>query len=348
SWTYGQGLYFCYVFFFAVGYGDFAPITPAGQVVFIIYSLLAVPIMSSLAVQTIEVIFKKTSTRILHREQVAEGVGDGSVDIDNIKEFKNARVFLCTRSGAVDEEKQLPEDVRRRLARNDYRKSHSEFISEGRKRIELRLSKSGFGLGRKVDGDMDDNAEKAAEDRERDWEREEDRILTEYVLELAVELEKHARRLLMGHMNEGSVARMLLKADRNVQLRNIRTLAEQEQETDDEEVDTVPNGDAEHAEHGSEHEHQETAKKAHSNAPTASASDRKPTVNAMMRKYYEEEVDFMPFPSDINERETLEGVARYREAFAGLLAAGSRLMRLKDKEKCFFERQLWKADSEGG
>ena len=35
------------------GFGDFAPITPAGRVVFIVYALMAVPIVTSFAVQTI-------------------------------------------------------------------------------------------------------------------------------------------------------------------------------------------------------------------------------------------------------------------------------------------------------
>ncbi|KAG8784636.1 hypothetical protein FRC12_018470 [Ceratobasidium sp. 428] len=42
SWSYGNSLYFCYVFFLSIGYGDKAPISPAGRVIFIVYSLMAV------------------------------------------------------------------------------------------------------------------------------------------------------------------------------------------------------------------------------------------------------------------------------------------------------------------
>ena len=36
-----------------LGFGDFTPETPAGRVVFIVYALMAVPIVTSFAVQTI-------------------------------------------------------------------------------------------------------------------------------------------------------------------------------------------------------------------------------------------------------------------------------------------------------
>ena len=35
------------------GFGDFTPASPAGRVVFVVYALMAVPIVTSFAVQTI-------------------------------------------------------------------------------------------------------------------------------------------------------------------------------------------------------------------------------------------------------------------------------------------------------
>ncbi|GAO51244.1 hypothetical protein G7K_5352-t1 [Saitoella complicata NRRL Y-17804] len=48
SWTYWDSLYFCYVFFLTIGYGDFTPSSNAGRVVFIMYALLAVPIITTI------------------------------------------------------------------------------------------------------------------------------------------------------------------------------------------------------------------------------------------------------------------------------------------------------------
>ncbi|CCG82310.1 putative Ion channel [Taphrina deformans PYCC 5710] len=53
GWTYGNGLYFSYVFFLTLGFGDYSPATAAGRVIFIVYALLAVPVMTSFAVQSI-------------------------------------------------------------------------------------------------------------------------------------------------------------------------------------------------------------------------------------------------------------------------------------------------------
>ena len=41
GWTYGDSLYFSYVFFLTVGYGDLSPASSAGKVFFVIYALIA-------------------------------------------------------------------------------------------------------------------------------------------------------------------------------------------------------------------------------------------------------------------------------------------------------------------
>lgn len=64
GWSYGNSLYFNYVFLFTIGFGDYYPVTPVGQVVFIIWALMAVPIMSNFVVQTIQTLIGH-ATRVL-------------------------------------------------------------------------------------------------------------------------------------------------------------------------------------------------------------------------------------------------------------------------------------------
>jgi len=167
------------------------------------------------------------------------------------------------------------------------------------------------------------------------------------VLELAVELEKLARRLLLGSMSKNSDAQMLLKADRIVQLRNIRSLAMQEEDrVDDDQDDSRANADGQTHACQEQEKHEENDRDSPGRKEGKEKSKRRPKINAMMKKYYEEEAELMPYPSDMSEQEALELVARYREAFAGLLVAGSKLLRLKDKEEYMFERRYWKKDQD--
>ncbi|OCB89408.1 voltage-gated potassium channel [Sanghuangporus baumii] len=324
SWTYGQGLYFCYVFFLTIGFGDYVPVTPAGRVVFILYSIMAVPIMASFAIQTIQSIFQKFATNLLLRREAKAGIG-----VANLEE-QGQGVTKGT-IDVVDEEKSLPRDVQERLRKNDTRqrlgRTHTDFITSKQKWIDTKLLN---GVPRE---DMENEfnvreAEEGAAEREMEREREEDRILTEYILELAVELEKYARRLLLGHMKEGTNARMLLKADRIVQLRNIKALAAQ-QRSDQDDSQRVDNSSGVQA-----------------SSTSSQDANRRSKMSTLMQKYYEEEADLLPFPADLDEQETLQDVAHYREAFAGLLAAGSRLLRLKDEEKFIFERRFWRGSKE--
>lgn len=48
GWAYGEGLYFCYVFFMTVGYGDYSPKSQLGRVLFIVYAMIAVPTVTFL------------------------------------------------------------------------------------------------------------------------------------------------------------------------------------------------------------------------------------------------------------------------------------------------------------
>lgn len=46
-------MYMVMVLSLTIGFGDYVPVQPAGKVVFIVYALMAVPIVTSFAVQTI-------------------------------------------------------------------------------------------------------------------------------------------------------------------------------------------------------------------------------------------------------------------------------------------------------
>ena len=53
GWSYGDAVYAVMILSLTIGFGDFSPVQPAGKVVFIVYALMAVPIVTSFAVQTI-------------------------------------------------------------------------------------------------------------------------------------------------------------------------------------------------------------------------------------------------------------------------------------------------------
>lgn len=79
GWSYGNSLYFNYVFLFTIGYGDYSP-SAVSQVVFVIWALMAVPIMSNFVVQTIQtlighairVLAMATTQKQLEMEEIEE------------------------------------------------------------------------------------------------------------------------------------------------------------------------------------------------------------------------------------------------------------------------------------
>ncbi|KZT00659.1 uncharacterized protein LAESUDRAFT_665671 [Laetiporus sulphureus 93-53] len=49
NWTYGVGLYFCFISFCTTGYGDYAPASPAGRSIFVVWALFGVGALTILA-----------------------------------------------------------------------------------------------------------------------------------------------------------------------------------------------------------------------------------------------------------------------------------------------------------
>jgi potassium channel subfamily K len=114
GWSYGNSLYFNYVFLFTIGFGDYYPVTPVGQVVFIIWALMAVPIMSNFVVQTIQTLVghatrvlalatsqKKAEQRDIEKEYYETHASYLHLAIENLEGDKDAEKDL---NDEIDEE----------------------------------------------------------------------------------------------------------------------------------------------------------------------------------------------------------------------------------------------------
>ncbi|EIN05813.1 voltage-gated potassium channel [Punctularia strigosozonata HHB-11173 SS5] len=252
GWPYGTSLYFCYLFFLTIGFGDVVPVTPGGRVVFIVYSLIAVPIMASFAVQTMTSILTRFSSYRLDKQLAA---------------------LIAV------------EDAEAASVRDAPIVSHAEFVRRFDRLWEMRRRDASDPGS---DASSPDPSRRGASPDSRQAEGEDeapdvpaDKLeLADKMVELAVELEAHARRLLIAYLPHGSRMQTLLKADRNIQIRESR-----------------------------------------------------PTLD-------EEKVLSPPPPAEeLRDETAMEEVRRYRECFAALLVAGSRLRGLEGEEKYAFERR---------
>ncbi|KZT57304.1 voltage-gated potassium channel [Calocera cornea HHB12733] len=167
EWTYGIGLYFCYVFFLTLGYGDFAPRTAAGRTFFVLYSLLAVPIIASFALQAVSNVVSSWSDKRFSAQELGEEHGDGVV------------------------------------------RAHAEFVLEHHSVLADQLA-----AFRKEHPSLPDEEVDPAFER----------ALVGEMISLACALEAQSRRMLINQMPADSQAQVLLRADRNQQLRDMRSL----------------------------------------------------------------------------------------------------------------------------
>jgi len=136
--------------------------------------------------------------------------------------------------------------------------------------------------------------------------RTEEEALTEALIGHAVELERHARRLLVTHLPHGSKGQIVLKADRMVQLKHLQMLERQE-----------------------------------------SSVDQQSNRGKQASQFLADDSDWISSLAD--GEGTMEGIRRYREAFAAFLAMGSRLRKLEGAEKYKAERRLMMSEEiEGG
>ncbi|EJT99352.1 voltage-gated potassium channel [Dacryopinax primogenitus] len=347
GWTYGVGLYFVYVFFFVIGYGDVHPQTAAGRTVFIVFALLAVPVMTSFAVQTVAGIFSR----------ISEGQPD--------KNLKRKAWEDPGKWKAPDEETITPKE-------KDV-VSHAEYVSWKRNDLEKRFGpEEGTGpRQRPENGDvshvkngrnpspasniildetvgheekgmdrvpsegnlsmLSSPASAPPEETEETGEppvpipgddadssesvsemADEDRELTIQLLDTAAELERVARRLLINALPQDSSAQILLRADWHVQLQEMRAVLH-------EEADKAADQQAER------------------DPMNANAPHMDEDAHRAMRERVDREAELVLQP--LAGRELMRAIGRYRECFASMLVLGSRLRKLKGREQFLFERR---------
>ncbi|KAG8712754.1 hypothetical protein FRC11_014283, partial [Ceratobasidium sp. 423] len=281
SWSYGDSLYFCYVFFLSIGYGDFAPISPAGRVTFIVYSLMAVPIMASFAVQAIQNIFERLSKQRMDKRQARFG-------------DETSQAIAEIRSGKKDLEKDLADESRDEM--------HSTLVVRFHSQTE----------------DADKNTDIAVKVED-----------LKSLLEHAVSLERVARRLLVAHLEEGSPAQILLRADWNLQSRDLRVLESESERRG-------PGNLRISSEFRDDSKSDGTYKaKGH----TLAATEAGIAGTSQSREEEEEAKIAATAVGWMDDKETLKAVREFRRNVAGVLALGSRLRELEGTEKYVFERR---------
>lgn len=167
------------------GFGDFSPETTAGKVFFIPFVLLAVPIVTSFAVQTI--------------------TGLVSIDCDK-RTGADGQLSTFSNRGHVTDA------IRHAAATGaDWCRSHSELVEKHRGAYD-RLATT-YSEPVAIDTINDEETEER-KPVEMPSDVDKQQILVRQLLDRVVKLEMQARRLLLENLDHG-VARTLLVADRN-------------------------------------------------------------------------------------------------------------------------------------
>lgn len=287
SWSYGDGLYFCFVFFLSIGYGDFAPISPVGRVIFIVYSVLAVPIMASFAVQAIQNVIEHISQQRM--DQRRERVGNGT-NSDSATQLNS------------DDPENTP--------------SKEEIIDKMHSTLILQYHSPASPREEQTEGD------KEVAIRSSDLKA---------LLEHSVSLERIARRLLVAHLEEGSRAQILLRADWNLQARDLRAL-----ESELEKGNSNPG----------RNDTNRNKVSANGNGFKGLVATEAGISGHSEDKEEREEAEIAETAvGGMDEEETLRAVRDFRKNVAGMLALGSQLRELEGLEKYLFERRRREAES---
>lgn len=146
GWTYGNGLYFNYVFFLTLGFGDYAPTTAAARPVFIVYALISVPIITSFAVQSVTKAMSLLSERRLKRHKI--NVEKPAVPIGHTELLNEATSDLMKeihREGLQDMliETVLRLDISTRKIFSASLKGHSRLVMKADTLVQLRNTNFG-------------------------------------------------------------------------------------------------------------------------------------------------------------------------------------------------------------
>ncbi|ELU39536.1 hypothetical protein AG1IA_06442 [Rhizoctonia solani AG-1 IA] len=246
------------------------PISPAGRVIFIVYSIIAVPIMASFAVQAVQNILERLSNRRMDQRRARFG----------------------DETSQATGETQLKNDPENNPSNEPIDEMHSTLVT--------RFHSGTTDVKSNTDVAMNTNDLKK-------------------LLEHAVSLERVARRLLVAHLEEGSPAQILLRADWNLQFRDLRILQSETKENNSSypEVGAESNGDPE--------SDRTYRNKAHGITVTEAGM-----TGAPQSREEEEEAEIAATAvGGMGDEETLKAVREFRRNVAGVLALGSRLRELE-------------------
>ncbi|KAF8594433.1 voltage-gated potassium channel [Ceratobasidium sp. AG-I] len=314
SWSYGDALYFCYVFFLSIGYGDFAPISPAGRVIFIVYALMAVPVMASFAIQAVQNVIERMSIKRMDRRRAEAGDKTSPESMPRSSD-DGSRAPMDPASQA-----EAQKEGEGNTMDEDNDEMHSTLVAKRHSELSRHSRPSNSHLGSDSTPNLD-------LERKTDIQSENLKALLEH----AVSLERTARRLLVAHLEEGSRAQILLRADWNLQARDLRAL-----EKDKKGQDGIPSGF-------------DKGEKVNENrAANGNGVEKEKGMNVTEagvkhapddREEREETEIAEVAVGGMDDEETLKAVREFREHVAGMLALGSCMRELEGVEKYVFERR---------
>ncbi|WVQ71866.1 hypothetical protein IAR50_001408 [Cryptococcus sp. DSM 104548] len=351
GWTYGNAIYMCMILSLTIGFGDFTPVEPGGRVTFVVYALMAVPIVTSFAVQTITGLLSTFSQRGVSRRNF-------------VSEQERAPEAFAPHADFVAKYHQSYSDLRDKILGGGSEDNNPESESAKHDGVDSSgaagISEGVGGSDTLADGDggddgVDDDLQHLADDELNNKirgtsdsdlndddganedgnrranggaqvaqtasgdkivmtraERELEVDLLRQLLSRVVQFEVGARQMLLDSMDK-SVERTLLLADRNVQIRDVRSLR-----GDDANIISLWAG----AEQREQATHLRSPKRAHDVDP--------------------DKTHHNPKPPDMLTR-----VSDYRSTFAEILVLGGILQKLEGGEMKKFER--WRGEgSEDG
>ncbi|KAK4687044.1 hypothetical protein P7C73_g3079, partial [Tremellales sp. Uapishka_1] len=334
GWPFGDAVYAVMILSLTIGYGDYSPVQPAGKVVFVVYALMAVPIVTSFAVQTITGLLstysERGSTRETFRKQQRDTPEAFSPHSDFVLGFNKAYKHIREKMMGEDEgEEDTDQDSETiALSPKQSRKSepepaHEPSPSKTQQNVEqdkqIHSTVSNMGRTETVD--------EIHQGDPMDVQRVELDLLRQ-LMNRMIQLEAEARQMLLDSLDKG-VARTVLLADRNgvfsspshsyVRLRpDASSIAVQERDVkairgDDRNMQAIWRGE-------------ERQTKADQEDSRKTSPDEKSGG-----------------PQDMLSR-----VKRYRNTFAEILVLGSILQRLKGEDLKMFERWRDPKEIEGG
>ncbi|KAK8869612.1 hypothetical protein IAR55_000179 [Kwoniella newhampshirensis] len=375
GWTYGNAVYVCIILSLTIGFGDFTPSTAGGKIVFIVYALMAVPIVTSFAVQTITGMLSTYSERGSAREaflaeqrrtpeafaphadfvlRYHESYADlrkrlMGPDVEHPADQGETADSIAERRPTGDDSsdenegevrhkvRERSEDGRRsdqtavdRDTRGKSQDDRSDLDGEkeapdgqattlGEKEIEEDYSKVKDIMqekeGKFAGGDHQTKAFESQDDAEED-ERHLQIDLLKQLMNRTIRLEAEARQMMLDSMDKG-VARTLLLADRNVQIRDVRALR-----GDDADILGIWEGE--------DNQHQHDQEKANA-AIDSNQQDIGQTAGVSQEQ-------------SKGQLDMLTRVRRYRNTFAEILVIGSILQKLEGEDLNKFER--WREEEE--